>query len=59
VVVSRDEVVAMRQLVVAIVARQVEAADIPELGGEFVPLPVIEEMVLEPLTLSPMDGTLE
>jgi hypothetical protein len=41
------------------VARQVEAADIPELGGEFVPLPAIEEMVFEPITLSPMDGTLE
>jgi hypothetical protein len=59
IVVSGDEVVALRQLVVAIVARQVKAVDIPELGVETAPLPAIEEIVLEPITLSPMDGALE
>jgi hypothetical protein len=59
VVVSGDEVVALRQLVGAIVARQVKAVDIPALGVESAPLPAIEEIVLQPITLSPMDGTLE
>jgi hypothetical protein len=59
VVISPDEGLALRHLVVAIVARQVEAADIPELGGQSAPLPAIEEIVLEPITLSPMDGVLE
>jgi hypothetical protein len=56
VVVSPDEVVALRQLVVAIAARQVEAVDIPKLGAESTPLPPIEEIVLEPINLSPIAG---
>ena len=56
VVVSPDEAVALRQLVVAIAARQVEAADIPKLGEESAPLPPIEEIVLEPIKLSPIAG---
>ncbi len=59
VVVSPDEVVALRQLVVAIMAQQVKAVDIPELGVESVPLPAIEEIILEPITLSPMNEALE
>jgi hypothetical protein len=59
VVVSRDEVVALQHLVGAIAARQVKAVDIPTLGAESAPLPAIEEIVLEPITLSPMDEALE
>jgi hypothetical protein len=40
----------------AIAARQVDETDIPELGGESAPLPPIEEIVLEPINLSPMAG---
>ena len=56
VVVSDDEAVALRQLVVAIANRQVKAVDIPELGMESVPLPALEEIVLEPIKLSPLAG---
>ena len=56
VVISRDEAVALRQLVAAIAARQVEAVDIPKLEGESAPLAPIEEIVLEPIELSPMAG---
>jgi hypothetical protein len=56
VVVSPDEAVALRQLVAAIAARQVEAADIPDLGAESVPLPPLDEIVLEPIKLSPIVG---
>jgi hypothetical protein len=56
VVVSNDEAVALRQLVVAIANRQVKAVDIPELGVESVPLPALEEIVLEPIKLSPLAG---
>ena len=56
VVVSPDEAAALRQLVVAIAARQVAAADIPALGAESAPLPPLEEIVLEPIKLSPMAG---
>ena len=56
VVVSNDEAVALRQLVVAIANRQVKAVDIPELGVESVPLPTLEEIVLEPIKLSPLAG---
>ena len=56
VVVSDDEAVALRQLVVAIANRQVKAVDIPELGVESVPLPALEEIVLEPIKLSPLSG---
>ena len=41
---------------VAIAARQVEAMDIPQLGAESAPLPPIEEIVLEPIKLSPLAG---
>jgi hypothetical protein len=58
-VVSSDEVVALRHLIGAIAARQIKAVDIPELGVESAPLPAIEEIVLEPITLSPMDAALE
>ena len=57
VVTSPDEAAALRQLVAAITARQVEATDIPTLGAESAPLPLIEEIVLEPIKLSPMAGT--
>ena len=56
VVVSPAEAAALRQLVVAIAARQVEAVDIPKLGGESTPLAPIEEIVLEPIELSPIAG---
>jgi len=56
VVISPDDAVALRQLVVAIAARQVEATDIPQLGAESAPLPLIEEIVLEPIELSPIAG---
>jgi hypothetical protein len=56
VMVSRDEAVALRQLIAAITARQVEAMDIPQLGVESAPLPQMEEIVLEPIKLSPLDG---
>jgi hypothetical protein len=62
VVVSPDETVALRKLVVAIVARRVGAVDVPVLGVEPAPLPPIEEivpleeLVLEPIKLSPMAG---
>jgi hypothetical protein len=56
VVVSPDEAVALRQLMAAIAARQVEAVDIPTLGADAAPLPPIEEILLEPMTLSPIAG---
>ena len=62
VVVSPDESVALRKLVAAIAAHQVNAVDVPRLGAEASPLPPIEEivpiqeMVLEPIILSPMAG---
>ncbi|HZM93824.1 MAG TPA: hypothetical protein VFB92_10405 [Vicinamibacterales bacterium] len=56
VVISRDEAVALRQLIAAIAARQVEAVDIPKLEGESAPIAPIEEIVLEPIELSPMAG---
>ncbi len=56
VVVSPGEAAALRQLVVAIAARQVEAGDIPKLEGESVPLAPIGEIVLEPIELSPIAG---
>ena len=56
VLISQDEAVALRQLMVAITARQVEATDIPQLGAESAPLPPIEEIVLEPIKLSPLAG---
>ena len=56
VVISPNEAMALRQLVAAIAARQVEAVDIPKLGAESAPLPPIEEIVLEPIELSPMAG---
>jgi hypothetical protein len=56
VLISLDEAVALRQLIVAIAARQVEASDIPQLAAESAPLPTIEEIVLEPIKLSPLDG---
>ncbi len=62
VVVSPDESVALRKLVSAFVARQVSAVDVPRLGAEAAPLPPIEEIVpleeivLEPIKLSPMAG---
>ena len=56
VVISPNEAMALRQLVAAIAARQVEATDIPQLAAESAPLPPIEEIVLEPIKLSPLDG---
>ena len=56
VLISLDEAAALRQLIVAIAARQVEATDIPQLAAESAPLPMIEEIVLEPIKLSPLDG---
>lgn len=62
VVVSPDETVALRKLVAAIAARQVGSVDVPTLGVEPAPLPPIEEIVpleeivLEPINLSPMAG---
>src|SRR5262245_45368880 len=49
VLISPNEAVALRQLVVALAARNVEASDIPTLGGESAPLAPIEEIVLEPI----------
>lgn len=56
VLISPDEAEALRQLVAAIAAGQVEAVDIPELGAESEPLPPIEAIVLEPIELSPIEG---
>ena len=56
VLVSLDEAAALRQLIGAIAARQVEAMDIPRLSAESAPLPMIEEIVLEPIELRPLDG---
>ena len=56
VLISLDEAVALRQLIVAIAARQVQATDIPQLAAALAPLPTIEEIVLEPIELSPLDG---
>ena len=56
VLISLDEAVALRQLIVAIAARQVQATDIPQLAAASAPLPTIEEIVLEPIELSPLDG---
>jgi hypothetical protein len=56
VVISPNDAMALRQLVVAIAARQIEAVDIPKLGAESAPLPPIEEIVLEPIELSPIAG---
>jgi hypothetical protein len=56
VLISLDEAVALRQLIVAIAARQVQATDIPQLAAGSAPLPTIEEIVLEPIELSPIDG---
>ncbi len=56
VLVSLDEAAALRQLIGAIAARQVEAMDIPRLAAESAPLPMIEEIVLEPIELRPLDG---
>ncbi|HVQ12860.1 MAG TPA: hypothetical protein VMS40_04690 [Vicinamibacterales bacterium] len=56
VVVSADEAVGLRQLVVALSARQIKAVDIPTLGVESTPLPPLEEIVLEPIKLSPLAG---
>ena len=54
VVISPDEAEGLRQLVTAITARQVEAADIPALGGESAPLAALEEIVVEPINISPL-----
>lgn len=54
VVISPDDAAALRQLVAAITARQVEARDIPELGMESAPLPPLDEIVVEPITISPL-----
>jgi hypothetical protein len=54
--ISPDEAAALRQLVTAISAQQVKAVDIPTLGAESAPLPPLEEIVLEPIKLSPMAG---
>jgi len=56
VMVSSSEAAALRKLVVAIAARQVGAVDIPKLEGEWAPLPPLEEIVLEPIELSPIAG---
>jgi hypothetical protein len=56
VLISLDEAVALRQLIVAIAARQVQATDIPQLTAASAPLPTIKEIVLEPIELSPLDG---
>ena len=56
VLISLDEAVALRQLIVAVAARQVQATDIPQLAAASAPLPTIEEIVLEPIELSPLDG---
>jgi hypothetical protein len=53
VLVSLDEAAALRQLIGAIAARQVEAMDIPRLAAESAPLPMIEEIVLEPIETAP------
>lgn len=54
VVISPDDAAALRQLVAAITARQVEARDIPELGMESAPLPPLGEIVVEPINISPL-----
>ena len=58
VVVSADEAVGLRQLVAAIATRQIKAVDIPTLDVESTPLPLppLEEIVLEPIKLSPLAG---
>ena len=56
VVVSADEAVGLRQLVAAIATSQIKAVDIPTLGVESTPLPPLEEIVLEPIKLSPLAG---
>jgi hypothetical protein len=55
-VVSADEAVGLRQLVAAIATSQIKAVDIPTLGVESTPLPPLEEIVLEPIKLSPLAG---
>jgi len=56
VMVSPDEATALRHLVTAITTRQLVVGDIPPLGPPSAPLPPIEEIVLEPITLSPIAG---
>jgi len=56
VLVSLDEAAALRQLIGAIAARQVDATDFPQLAAESALLPMIEEIVLEPIELRPLDG---
>jgi hypothetical protein len=54
VVISPDDAAALRQLVAALTARQVEATDIPALGAESAPLPALEEIVVAPINISPL-----
>lgn len=56
VIVSPDDASALRHLVTAIATRQLDAGDIPPLRTESVPLPPIDEIVLEPIKLSPIAG---
>jgi len=56
VIVSPDDASALRHLVTAIATRQLDASDIPPLGTESAPLPPIDEIVLEPIKLSPITG---
>ena len=54
VVISRDEAVALRELVAAINEGRVEPSVLPDLDSPSDPLEPLEELVVEPIALSPL-----
>ena len=58
VMISQDEAAALRQLFAAISDRRIETAALPDLQWALKPPSPIEEIVLEPITISPL-ATLE
>jgi len=52
--ISKDEGAALLQLVAAISQGRVEPSVLPDLDSVVMPLAPIEEIVLEPITLSPL-----
>ena len=54
VVISPDESAALQQLFTAISSRRIESRALPDLTSTLKPLDPIEEIVLEPITISPL-----
>jgi hypothetical protein len=56
IVISREDAAALQRLVDVLAARQLEPGVLPQLDSVSAPLAPIEEIVLEPITLSPIAG---